>query len=62
MRVLTCLDPVPAQDGSCAQAAYIDLQLIPHLSVQQVMEMAPHIFLFLAVCWVWKKLGQQARA
>ena len=25
MRVLACLDPVPAQDGSCAQAAYIDL-------------------------------------
>ena len=23
-RVLTCIDPVPAQDGSCAQSAWLD--------------------------------------
>jgi hypothetical protein len=24
MRVLACLDPVPAEDGSCAQTAYVE--------------------------------------
>lgn len=39
-RVLTCIDPVPAEDGTCAQAAYIEQRSIVDLlpSVEQADE------------------------
>lgn len=35
MRVLACLDPVPAEDGSCAQQAWVEQTgALPMLSLQ----------------------------
>lgn len=36
MRVLACLDPVPAADGSCAQTAYVEQPSVwPKLTVEE---------------------------
>lgn len=49
MRVLTCLDPVPAEDGTCAQAAYIELpSVLPPLTVEEAEDIAGALLLALA--------------
>lgn len=38
-RVLTCIDAVPASDGSCAQAVYLDQpSLLPSMTLAQGRE------------------------
>lgn len=40
MRVLACLDAVPAADGTCAQAVFVDQpSLLPTLTAEQGAEL-----------------------
>jgi ABC-type uncharacterized transport system permease subunit len=49
MRVLVCLDPQPAADGSCAQTAFIEQPaLIPEMTVEQGREIG-HAFLLAVI-------------
>lgn len=45
-RILTCIDPVPVQDGSCTQTAWLDqsswVDMLP--TVQQANTVGPAIF------------------
>lgn len=51
MRVLACLDAVPAQDGTCAQTAYVEqsswVDLMP--TVEQANEVGFAMFASVAI-------------
>lgn len=40
-RVLTCIDPVPASDGSCAEAVYLEQpSFLPPMTVQDARDIS----------------------
>jgi len=48
VRVLACLDPVPAADGSCNQQAWIEQPtLIPKLTLEQAQRIGDAMLLAL---------------
>ena len=58
MRVLACIDPVPAPDGTCAQAAFIEqpswIDYLP--TVEQANEIGVAVFTSLMILAVARKL------
>lgn len=49
VRVLTCIDPVPAADGTCAQSAYLEMpSLLPTMTAQEGTEIATGFLMALA--------------
>jgi hypothetical protein len=49
-RVLVCLDPVPASDGSCAESAWLEQQsVLPPLTVEEGKDIAGAALLAFAV-------------
>jgi|GEM_PF-2079905 hypothetical protein len=57
-RVLTCIDPVPAQDGTCTQTAWLDqsswVDMLP--TVAQANEVGAAIFTSVMTIAVAKRL------
>lgn len=57
-RVLTCIDPVPSQDGSCAQTAWLDqsswVDMLP--TVAQANEVGAAFFVSVMSVAVAKRL------
>ena len=48
-RVLVCLDPVPASDGSCAESAYIEQpSVLPPLTIEEANDIGAAMLLALA--------------
>lgn len=56
-RVLTCLDPVPAGDGSCAETAWVEQPgLLPPLSVKEGLTISGLFVSVMATAWAWKAI------
>ncbi|XQA67119.1 hypothetical protein ACM9XC_07230 [Xanthomonas sacchari] len=57
-RVLTCIDPTPAQDGTCAQTAWVDEPTWVHMlpTVDQANQVGAAIFTSVMVVAVAKRL------
>lgn len=56
-RVLTCLDPVPASDGTCADQAWVDQSgLLPPLPAEEGLVLSGYLIAAFAAAWGWKFL------
>lgn len=51
-RVLTCVDPVPASDGTCTDQAWLDQpSFLPTLSAEQGLELSGLLITVMATAW-----------
>lgn len=54
-RILVCLDPVPASDGSCAESAWLEQpSLLPPMTVEEANDIAAAALMAFAVVMVVK--------
>lgn len=55
MRVLVCVDPTPASDGSCATTAWLEQPgVLPPLSAEQGAVISSGFVLVACTAWCWQ--------
>lgn len=62
MRVLVCLDAVPAADGTCGQTAYLEQpSILPPLNQEQTAFLMGEIMLIASVCYAFKVMDRSIK-